>query len=195
MKGHGADFIDWKCMFCCSVALFNCGGQYWFCDPCHNQAGELIHGRKKAKDCFGKNCPLKVPHPRAGRDIKKSGFPLGCSLCRSEHLEEYDAAQAQIRQLLEEEGLDAFLQMDRSLHESVKLVGGKGGKKKGPGPGGPKKAVAKKRPAKKKVFKARPAPPRPAPAELARRADQYAAKKKKPAQGAAAAAQGNKDKK
>ena len=79
-----------------------------------------IKGRKlKVKDCFGKNCPLNIPHPRAGHDIKKSGFPLGCSLCRSEHLEEYDAAQEQIRKMLEEEGLDAFLKMDRSLHESV----------------------------------------------------------------------------
>ena len=59
--------------------------------------------------------------------------------------------------------------MDRSLHESVKIQGGKGGKKKGKVP---KKAAVPKR------FKARPAPPRPAPAELARRAEEYAAKKK-----------------
>ena len=65
--------------------------------------------------------------------------------------------------MLEEEGLDAFLKMDRSLHDSVAIYGGKGGKKgkKGPPP-------AKK---KKKVFKARPAPPRPGPAELAKRAE------------------------
>ena len=25
-KGHGPEAIDWKCMYCCSVALFNCGG-------------------------------------------------------------------------------------------------------------------------------------------------------------------------
>ena len=67
--------------------------------------------------------------------------------------------------------------MDRSLHESVKIQGGKGGKKG-------KKAPAKKK-APPKKFKARPAPPRPAPAELARRAEEYAAKKKKPAQGVA----------
>ena len=115
-----------------------------------------------------------MPHPRAGRDIKKSAFPLGCSLCRSEHLEEYDAAQEQIRKLLEDEGIDAFLKMDRSLHETVKLGGG-GKKGPGGGGGGPKKAANWKQIAaakrKKKAFKARPAPPRPAPAELARRAD------------------------
>jgi len=84
-KGHGSEFIDWKCMFCCSVALFFCGGVgWWFCDRCHSNGGKFI------KDCKGKNCPLKVLHPPAGRDPKKSSFPLGCSLCRSEHLEEYD---------------------------------------------------------------------------------------------------------
>ena len=37
-KGHGADYIDWKCMYCCSVAVYNCGGVHggrWFCEPCH----------------------------------------------------------------------------------------------------------------------------------------------------------------
>lgn len=80
-NGHGAEFIDWKCMFCCSVALFNCGGKMWFCDRCHDEGGRIL------RDCKGINCPLKVHHPPADRDVKKSGFPLGCSLCRSEHLE------------------------------------------------------------------------------------------------------------
>ena len=86
-NGHGTDFIDWKCIFCCSVALFLCGGVTWFCDRCHNEA---IARKQKVRDCFGKNCPLKVPHPRANKDAKKSSFPLGCSLCRSEHLEDFD---------------------------------------------------------------------------------------------------------
>ena len=58
-----------------------------------------------------------------------------------------------------------FLKMDRTLHQSAKLGGGRRGVKK------------KKAPIKKYVFKARPAPPRPAPEELARRAEEYAAKK------------------
>ena len=143
-----------------------------------------VKGRKlKVQDCFGKNCPLKIPHPRAGHDIKKSAFPLGCSICRSEHLEEFDEAQALIRQYLEEEGPDAFLKMNRTLHASVEIVGGKGGKKgkKGPPP------MKKK---KKFVFKARPAPPRPPPAELAKRAEQYKAKKKSAPAAAAAAIRG-----
>lgn len=36
---HGNEFVDWKCMYCCSIALFICvGGGYAFCTPCHNNA-------------------------------------------------------------------------------------------------------------------------------------------------------------
>ena len=127
-NGHGADFIDWKCMYCCSVALFSCGGANWFCDRCHNEGGKTI------RDCMGKNCPLHMPHPRAGGDAKKSAFPLGCSICRSEHLTEYDQAQAAISEMIEEEKQN-FFHIDRTLHSSQHLQsGGKGGKKKGPRP-------------------------------------------------------------
>ena len=94
-NGHGAEFIDWKCMYCCRVALFSCcGGTKWFCDPCHRDPYKAM---RNPKNCNGKNCPLKIPHPPASNNFKKSAFPLGCSICRSEHLEEYDQAQDQIR--------------------------------------------------------------------------------------------------
>ena len=36
---HGNEFVDWKCMFCCSIALFICsGGTGNYCTPCHNDA-------------------------------------------------------------------------------------------------------------------------------------------------------------
>ena len=124
-NGHGPEYIDWKCMFCCSVALFNCnGGGLWFCDRCHNEGGKVI------RDCGGKNCPLKLPHPPASNDFKKSAFPLGCSLCRSDHLVEYDEAQEAIRALLEEDPF-AFENADRSLHSTAIVLSKKGGKKKG----------------------------------------------------------------
>lgn len=78
-------------MFCCSVALFNCGGTEWYCNRCHNEGG------KKIRDCNGKKCPLNVPHPPAGPNYKKSGFALGCSICRSDRLSEYDEAKAAVR--------------------------------------------------------------------------------------------------
>lgn len=43
---HGNEFLDFKCMFCCSVAMFVCGGggQY-YCQPCHNDA--MDHGKHR----------------------------------------------------------------------------------------------------------------------------------------------------
>ena len=142
-KGHGAEFIDWKCMYCCSIATFNCGGVRWFCTPCHDDAGRAI---RNPKNCHGKNCPLKIPHPPASDDHRKSAFPLGCSICRSEHLEEYDAAQAAIAELIGEERIK-FVKADRMLHKSVELMGGGKGKKgkKAPPPKKKKKKTAAQR--------------------------------------------------
>ena len=59
-NGHGDQFIDWKCQWCCSVAIFNCaGGTLWMCDRHHTK------GPKVVEDCGGKNCPLNIPHPAA----------------------------------------------------------------------------------------------------------------------------------
>ena len=71
--------------------------------------------------------------------------------------------------MIEEKGINMFLKMDRTLHQSVNLRGEEKGRRYGHFKG--------KVPKKKYVFKARPAPPRPAPEELARRAEEYAAKK------------------
>ena len=34
---HGDEHIDWKCMFCCSVAVWHCFGTHFFCERCHNE--------------------------------------------------------------------------------------------------------------------------------------------------------------
>lgn len=85
---HGNEFIDFKCMYCCSVGLFMCSqGRNYFCQSCHNDA--MNGGKHQPQtDCTGgPNCPLGIPHhPMAGRDPSKSAFALGCSLCRSEQL-------------------------------------------------------------------------------------------------------------
>ena len=70
---HGAEYIDFKCKWCCSISLWFCHGNTHYCDPCHR-----IAGRNKPTNCNGVNCPLKVQHPPAGTE-----FALGCSLCRS----------------------------------------------------------------------------------------------------------------
>ena len=82
---HGKAQIDWKCNFCCSVALFHCFGTTYFCKRCHDQRWDLSG---KTEDCGGVNCPLGVHHPPANKDYTKSTFPLGCGLCRSEKLAE-----------------------------------------------------------------------------------------------------------
>ena len=35
---HGKDFIDFKCRYCCSIALWFCFGTTHFCEPCHQVA-------------------------------------------------------------------------------------------------------------------------------------------------------------
>ena len=35
---HGDQYIDYKCMYCCSMAMHVCcGGTQYFCDPCHSR--------------------------------------------------------------------------------------------------------------------------------------------------------------
>ena len=33
---HKTDFIDYKCKYCCNVALFFCFGTTHYCKPCHD---------------------------------------------------------------------------------------------------------------------------------------------------------------
>ena len=93
-KKHGASSIDWKCMFCCSVAVYFCAGKLWFCEECHGEAKAIMGRKEYSNKCKGgADCPLGVAHPPAGNDHKKNAFPLGCSICRSENLEKYAAIQ------------------------------------------------------------------------------------------------------
>ena len=82
---HGKAHIDWKCNYCCSVALYHCFGTTYFCKRCHDQRypRNLV-----IENCNGHDCPLGVHHPPADFDVSKSTFPLGCGLCRSEKLAE-----------------------------------------------------------------------------------------------------------
>ena len=71
-------------MLCCSVALFNCFGNSYYCEDCH----ENNLDEPRLKDCHGIDCPLGIAHPPPCEDPRKGGvFPLGCGICRSEKLE------------------------------------------------------------------------------------------------------------
>ena len=73
-KKHGSNHIDFKCKFCCSIALWFCHGNTHYCDGCHRQAG-----RNKTAKCLGKGkCELQQEHPPNGTE-----YALGCGLCRS----------------------------------------------------------------------------------------------------------------
>lgn len=73
-KKHGKDYIEFKCRFCCSVALWFCFGTTHFCELCHQVAND-----SRKKECPGvKDCPLKIDHPPTGKE-----YALGCGLCRN----------------------------------------------------------------------------------------------------------------
>ncbi|KAG4079975.1 hypothetical protein HA402_006287 [Bradysia odoriphaga] len=87
---HGTDFLEYKCRYCCSVAVFFCFGTTHFCDTCHDDFQRLTNIVKsklprcpagpKAKQLLGEDCPLHVVHPPTGEE-----FALGCGICRNAH--------------------------------------------------------------------------------------------------------------
>ncbi|XP_054723026.1 E3 ubiquitin-protein ligase MYCBP2-like [Uloborus diversus] len=87
---HGTDFLEYKCRYCCSVAVFFCFGTTHFCNACHDDfqrvtnipKAELPHcpAGPKAKQLEGDECPLHVKHPSTGEE-----FALGCGVCRNAH--------------------------------------------------------------------------------------------------------------
>jgi len=70
---HGNDYIEWKCRFCCNVAVYFCWGTTHFCEMCHRKPSEMVH---TPRDKLPK-CTCKIKHPPNGEE-----FLLGCALCR-----------------------------------------------------------------------------------------------------------------
>ncbi|CAH1777009.1 unnamed protein product [Owenia fusiformis] len=87
---HGTDFLEYKCRYCCSVAVFFCFGTTHFCNPCHDDfqrvtnmhPSELPHcpAGPRGKQLEVEECPLHVDHPPTGEE-----FALGCGVCRNAH--------------------------------------------------------------------------------------------------------------
>lgn len=71
---HGREYIEYKCRFCCSIAVWFCWGTTHFCDACHQNAAELITADKRELPA----CTCKIDHPPNGEE-----FSLGCSYCRA----------------------------------------------------------------------------------------------------------------
>ncbi|RZF32318.1 hypothetical protein LSTR_LSTR001782 [Laodelphax striatellus] len=87
---HGTDFLEYKCRYCCSVAVFFCFGTTHFCNACHDDFQRVTNiptaelprcpAGPKAKSLDGEECPLHVKHPPTGEE-----FALGCGVCRNAH--------------------------------------------------------------------------------------------------------------
>jgi E3 ubiquitin-protein ligase MYCBP2 len=85
---HGTDFLEYKCRYCCSVAVFFCFGTTHFCNACHDDFQKLTNMREfpkcpagpRGKQLEGDECPLHVKHPPTGEE-----FALGCGVCRNAH--------------------------------------------------------------------------------------------------------------
>ncbi|XP_041356631.1 E3 ubiquitin-protein ligase MYCBP2-like isoform X3 [Gigantopelta aegis] len=87
---HGTDFLEYKCRYCCSVAVFFCFGTTHFCNACHDDFQRVTNISKtdlphcpagpRGKQLEGEECPLHVQHPPTGEE-----FALGCGVCRNAH--------------------------------------------------------------------------------------------------------------
>lgn len=76
-KGHGKEYIEFKCRYCCSPASFFCFGRTHFCNSCHHTRPDNQEKYVPLK-CKGPNwCPLRVSHLPNGQECC-----LGCSMCR-----------------------------------------------------------------------------------------------------------------
>ncbi|CAG7827587.1 unnamed protein product [Allacma fusca] len=87
---HGTDFLEYKCRYCCSVAVFFCFGTTHFCNGCHDDFQRITAMPKnqlpncpagpRATQLEGEECPLHIFHPPTGEE-----FALGCGICRNAH--------------------------------------------------------------------------------------------------------------
>jgi len=89
---HGDEFVQFKCRYCCTPAVWFCFGSTHFCNKCHEQhermkrmgeSGELPHcpagpcGVQLPGDADA--CPLGVVHAPTGKE-----HILGCVMCARE---------------------------------------------------------------------------------------------------------------
>lgn len=78
---HGEDYTQYKCRYCCDLAVWFCWGTTHFCEPCHNIWEQRRDSpREELPQCPGLPlCPLQVVHPANGEE-----FAMGCAACREE---------------------------------------------------------------------------------------------------------------
>ena len=87
---HSMDYLEYKCRYCCSVAVYFCFGTTHFCQVCHDNINTVMSTVKDllphcpagpaCTQLEGDVCPLHVRHPPTGEE-----FALGCGICRNAH--------------------------------------------------------------------------------------------------------------
>lgn len=85
---HGTDYLEYKCRYCCSVAVYFCFGSTHFCNACHEDFQRLVTVTDHPECPVGPRgnalpideCPLHMAHPPTGEE-----FALGCGICRNTH--------------------------------------------------------------------------------------------------------------
>jgi len=70
---HGTEFIEYKCRYCCNMAVWFCWGTSHFCDECHKNAVELLTAKPEELP----PCTCGVSHPPNGEE-----YSFGCSYCK-----------------------------------------------------------------------------------------------------------------
>eukprot|EP00672_Neobodo_designis_P016775 CAMPEP_0174834588 /NCGR_PEP_ID=MMETSP1114-20130205/4908_1 /TAXON_ID=312471 /ORGANISM="Neobodo designis, Strain CCAP 1951/1" /LENGTH=735 /DNA_ID=CAMNT_0016068503 /DNA_START=129 /DNA_END=2336 /DNA_ORIENTATION=+ len=71
---HGGQYLEFKCKYCCNLAVWFCWGTTHFCDLCHSPPRKTVR-----VECPGEElCPLKAKHLPNGQECA-----IGCALCRS----------------------------------------------------------------------------------------------------------------
>jgi hypothetical protein len=60
---HGTDFLEYKCRYCCSVAVFFCFGTTHFCNACHDDFQRVTNIPKS-----------ELPHCPAGEQTNTPPF-------------------------------------------------------------------------------------------------------------------------
>eukprot|EP00347_Sterkiella_histriomuscorum_P002844 403366583 len=71
---HDIEYLEHKCQYCCSLAIWFCFGTTRFCNPCHDIASLNI-----PKICNPEICQWKGDHPPNGQP-----HCFGCKLCQVE---------------------------------------------------------------------------------------------------------------
>eukprot|EP00002_Diphylleia_rotans_P023517 TRINITY_DN4628_c0_g2_i4.p1 TRINITY_DN4628_c0_g2~~TRINITY_DN4628_c0_g2_i4.p1 ORF type:complete len:534 (-),score=81.74 TRINITY_DN4628_c0_g2_i4:58-1659(-) len=72
---HGQEYIQYKCRYCCNLAVWFCFGNTHFCEQCHQRPYEISGMPPHQLP----RCNCSVRHPPNGQE-----FSLGCSLCRDD---------------------------------------------------------------------------------------------------------------